>query len=59
EHGNERGAQRLRAGRSKSLRGWGGGGKRGGRRPTCLQGSLPEQRKAAKEEHGFLLRTGS
>ncbi|MDE1476600.1 hypothetical protein KKJ24_19520 [Xenorhabdus bovienii] len=28
---------RLRAGRSKSQRGWGGGGKNGGRRPTCLQ----------------------
>ncbi|MBE8586358.1 hypothetical protein [Xenorhabdus griffiniae] len=38
-------------------RGWGGGGKRGGRRPTCLQGCWPAQRKAAKDE-GVLAERG-
>ncbi|WP_338804611.1 hypothetical protein WDV76_04500 [Xenorhabdus griffiniae] len=46
-------------------RGWGGGGQRGGRRPTCLQGCWPEQHKAAKEDavlagrgHGVLVWRG-
>ncbi|RAW78555.1 hypothetical protein CKY09_23170 [Photorhabdus sp. S5P8-50] len=41
-------------------RGWGGGkSMSGGRRPTCLQGCWPDVGTAAKEEHGFLPRTGS
>ncbi|MDE9470833.1 hypothetical protein [Xenorhabdus bovienii] len=40
-------------------RGWGRGGKNGGRRPTCLQRCLPDDGMAAKEEHRFLPRTGS
>ncbi|WP_258087329.1 hypothetical protein [Xenorhabdus bovienii] len=31
-------------------RGWGGGGKNGGRRPTCLPGCWPDGGTAAKEE---------
>ncbi|MBA0018310.1 hypothetical protein HZS38_03590 [Xenorhabdus nematophila] len=43
----------MRAARSQSQRGRGGGGKTGGRRPTCRQGSWPDEGKAAKEECGF------
>ncbi|KMJ44107.1 hypothetical protein AB204_16075 [Xenorhabdus khoisanae] len=39
-------------------RGRGGGGKRGGRRPTCLQGCWPEPRTAAKDE-GVLAERGT
>ncbi|WP_145956967.1 hypothetical protein [Xenorhabdus miraniensis] len=45
--------------------GRGGGGKNGGRRPTCLQGCWPDDGKAAKEEgrlagqgHGVQVRHG-
>ncbi|MDC9583404.1 hypothetical protein PSI15_18030, partial [Xenorhabdus sp. PR6a] len=44
----------VRAARSKSQRGRGGGGKHGGRRPTCLQGGWPDAGRAAKEEAGWL-----
>ncbi|WP_187650894.1 hypothetical protein [Xenorhabdus indica] len=45
-------------------RGWGGGGKRGGRRPTCLQRCWPEPCKAAEEdvilpERGTVLKIGA
>ncbi|WP_156933327.1 hypothetical protein [Xenorhabdus cabanillasii] len=49
----------VRAARSQSPRGRGGGGKlTEAVRPTCLQGGWPEPRKAAKEERVFLPRTG-
>ncbi|WP_045970310.1 hypothetical protein [Xenorhabdus doucetiae] len=48
------GAQRSASRAQPVQRGRGGGGKYGGRRPTCLQGGWPDAGRAAKEEAGWL-----
>ncbi|MBI6547246.1 hypothetical protein [Xenorhabdus lircayensis] len=47
------GVQRSASRAQPVQRGRGGGGKHGGRRPTCRQGCWPDAGRAAKEEHGL------
>ncbi|MCT8354656.1 MULTISPECIES: hypothetical protein [Photorhabdus] len=60
EHGDEQRSAAQCEPAQPVQQGWGGGkSMSGGRRPTCLQGCWPDVGTAAKEEHGFLPRTGS